>query len=143
MATIHPPSSFRRMPWKNGGGATTELWCEPSGAALDAFDLRLSVAEIDRDGPFSAFAGVDRTLILLDGPGMVLRFPDGRSRPVTPDDPEILFAGEDAPDCMLLAGPTRDFNLMVRRGLRASAELRPIDGLLDLTPARGRSPCTS
>ena len=31
-------------PWKNGGGVTTELATDPPGAALDAFNWRLSLA---------------------------------------------------------------------------------------------------
>jgi uncharacterized protein len=39
-------------PWRNGGGVTRELLAWPGG---DDWALRLSVAEIERDGPFSAF----------------------------------------------------------------------------------------
>ncbi|MBV9975040.1 MAG: HutD family protein, partial [Hyphomicrobiales bacterium] len=52
----------RRMPWKNGGGETTEIIASPEGAGLDEFDWRISMARVATDGPFSRFAGVDRTL---------------------------------------------------------------------------------
>ncbi|MDP1908248.1 MAG: HutD family protein, partial [Hyphomicrobium sp.] len=35
---------YRRMPWKNGGGETTEIAISPEGAALDSFDWRVSMA---------------------------------------------------------------------------------------------------
>jgi environmental stress-induced protein Ves len=35
--------------------------------------LRISVAEITRDGPFSAFAGVQRWFAVLEGAGVMLR----------------------------------------------------------------------
>jgi len=102
------------MPWKNGGGLTWEIAVHPPGADLAAFAWRVSVAEIRQDGPFSAFAGVERTLVLLRGEGMRL---SGEGEPVemrTPYEP-VTFSGEAAVDCALTGGPARDFNLMVRR----------------------------
>ncbi len=66
-------------PWKNGGGSTRTLAQWPADSGLENFAWRISVARIEHDGPFSGFAGVDRTLILLDGNGMLLNFKD---RPV-------------------------------------------------------------
>ncbi len=66
-------SSHRTMPWKNGGGSTTEIAVAPDGAGIDAFDWRISMAVVAADGPFSEFPGVDRTLSILDGAGLVLR----------------------------------------------------------------------
>jgi environmental stress-induced protein Ves len=65
------------VPWRNGGGRTRELLAWPSA---EDWQLRVSVAEIEADGPFSA------------------------------------FPGEAAPGCRLIDGPTRDLNLMLRRG---------------------------
>ena len=59
-------------PWKNGGGSTRELVCWPPGAGTDDFGWRVSVARIAAAGPFSAFAGVDRQIMLLDGDGVTL-----------------------------------------------------------------------
>ncbi len=52
-------------PWKNGGGVTREIVCQPPGAGLAAFDWRVSIATIASDGPFSLFAGIDRVITLL------------------------------------------------------------------------------
>ncbi len=103
--------------WKNGGGATRELACWPPGADMERFEWRVSVATIAAPGPFSAFAGVDRQIMLLAGDGVHLRAPGGTldhrlDRPWQP----LAFAGELAVDCALLGGASTDFNLMLRRG---------------------------
>jgi environmental stress-induced protein Ves len=114
------PADYRRMPWKNGGGRTTEIASGPAGAAIDAFDWRVSIAEVAKDGPFSVFAGIDRTIVLLAGAGMRL---DGGGHAVvlrTPFEP-YAFSGDQAIDCTLVDGPVRDFNLMLRRGRAAGS----------------------
>jgi hypothetical protein len=108
--------------WKNGGGVTREIAAFPQGAGLDTFVWRVSVADIGQAGPFSRFAGIDRTLVLLSGAGMVLD--EARAQGPTPTQTHALthaldiarFAGEAALDARLIDGATRDFNLMVRRG---------------------------
>lgn len=99
------------QPWKNGGGLTRELLAWP---ARDDWALRLSVADIRADGPFSAFPGVDRWFAVLEGAGVLLALPDGKHK-VQADDAPLQFRGEAAPHCELLDGPTRDLNLMIRR----------------------------
>ena len=109
------PADYRRMPWKNGGGHTTEIAAFPAGAGLASFAWRVSVADVLQDGPFSAFPGIDRTLVLLEGEGIRL---SGEAAPIelrTTFAP-IVFSGDASLHCSLLAGPVRDFNLMVRRG---------------------------
>ena len=77
MYRLLTPADYRPMPWKNGAGRTTEIAAHPAGAALDAFAWRVSIADVERDGPFSRFPGIDRTIVLLDGAGMRLACPDG------------------------------------------------------------------
>jgi len=131
------PADYRRMPWKNGAGRTTEIASHPAGAALDAFDWRISVADVASDGPFSTFAGVDRTIVLLAGAGMCLDG-DGRSTLLrTPYAPHS-FRGDDAIACALVDGPVRDFNLMLRRG-RVTGEVAIVRGAAaHIAPARFR-----
>lgn len=100
------------QPWKNGGGLTRELLAWPS---REDWALRLSVADIRADGPFSAFPGVDRWFAVLEGAGVLLALPGGARRTET-GDPVLAFPGEAAPLCELLDGPTRDLNVMIRRG---------------------------
>ncbi len=102
------------QPWKNGGGATRTVYSFPEGAGLDDFDWRISIADVVSDGPFSRFAGVDRTLAILDGPGMTLSV-DGERTGVDRDTRTIRFAGEAEVVAALRDGPTRDFNVMTRR----------------------------
>ena len=68
----------RRMPWKNGRGETVEIAISPDGAGIDDFDWRLSMARVETDGPFSLFAGIDRTLAVLEGEGIFLNVVPGR-----------------------------------------------------------------
>ena len=105
-------------PWKNGGGVTREIAvahvASRAGASLDAFAWRVSVADVAQAGPFSRFEGVDRTLVLLEGAGMLLD-EAGRTHVLTQSLDVAHFAGEAAIDARLVNGATRDFNLMVRR----------------------------
>ncbi len=66
------PNDYKIMPWKNGGGTTTEIAIFPERAELGAFDWRVSIAEVSSEGPFSRFPGYDRTIMLLEGKGMIL-----------------------------------------------------------------------
>jgi environmental stress-induced protein Ves len=97
------------QPWKNGGGRTRELLRWPSEGD---WRLRLSLADIEADGPFSAFPGVRRWFVVLEGAGVALDLADGR-RVLRPGDAPIGFDGAAAPGCTLLDGPTRDLNLML------------------------------
>lgn len=96
-------------PWKNGGGQTRELLRWPEAGA---WRLRVSLADIDADGPFSAFPGVERWFVVLEGAGVELDFGDRRIALRAGDAP-LRFDGAAAPGCRLLGGPTRDLNLML------------------------------
>lgn len=113
-------------PWKNGGGVTREVAAFPHGAGLDAFLWRVSIADVAQPGPFSRFAGIDRTLVLLSGAGMLLDEAREADHTLTHALTQPLdvarFAGEANIDARLVDGATRDFNLMARRGA-ASGEV--------------------
>lgn len=129
------PADYRRMPWKNGGGHTLEIASDPPGSGVAAFAWRVSVADVERDGPFSAFPGVDRTLVLLAGKGMRLT---GAGAPLelhTAYEP-VDFAGDAALHCALIGGPTRDFNLMVRRDAASGDVVVVRDAGCAIEPAR-------
>ena len=106
---------YRVMPWKNGGGSTTEILVQPPAASLEEFDWRVSMATITEDGPFSDFPGIDRTLTLLVGPRLVLAFEGAPLVALTPEDPTIRFAGEDVVSAAVPEGAVSDFNVMTRR----------------------------
>ena len=97
------------QPWRNGGGVTRELLAWPNA---DNWVMRLSVADIERDGPFSAFVGIDRWFAVLTGSGVRL---GASQRAVVEGDAPVYFDGAAAPACTLIDGPTRDLNLMIRR----------------------------
>jgi uncharacterized protein len=118
------------QPWRNGGGMTQELLRWP---AHGDWQLRVSVARIERSGPFSRFDGVQRWFAVLSGPGVCLDLPQGtwartctrdctRNCKRTPADDALSFDGADAPMCRLFDDPskpgaeqaTEDLNLMVR-----------------------------
>lgn len=121
-ATLIRGADLVATPWKNGGGVTREIAAFPEGAGLDAFVWRVSIAEVAQAGPFSRFAGIDRTLALLSGEGMMLDETDNSTGDVlktyvlTQPLDIARFAGESRIDARLVGGATRDFNLMVRRG---------------------------
>lgn len=103
------------QPWQNGLGRTRELAVHPAGAGHDDFLWRVSIAEVDTAAPFSVFPGIDRKIALLDGDGFSMTLDDERThaliRPLVP----FAFSGEAKVAVTLAGGPTRDFNLMVRR----------------------------
>ena len=106
--------NFKVVPWKNGGGVTTELYRLDSSISNDSFLFRLSLAEVKQDGPFSLFPGIDRILVLLDGQGFILKNPKSEiclNQKLSP----INFSGEEKIDCYLINEPCRDFNIMVKR----------------------------
>ena len=100
------------VPWRNGGGVTRELLAWPDGGH---WRLRMSVAEVAQDGPFSRFDGVERWFAVLAGAGVRLRL-DGATHALTTDSAPFRFDGGAATDCALVAGPTHDFNLMLQGG---------------------------
>ena len=121
-------SDYQRVRWKNDGGWTTEIAREPADAT-QAFRWRVSIADIESDGPFSNFPGVDRDLLLLAGNGIELDIDGAPPLRLTERFRRAHFAGESNVDCRLLAGPTRDFNVMVRRdAVRAEVVARPLVG---------------
>lgn len=109
-------SDCKTTPWKNGGGSTTEIAIGPTGASLENFDWRISMAQVASDGPFSDFAGIDRTLAVIRGNGLVLTI--GNDAPVTlasGTDP-VNFPGDTPTSARLTAGEITDLNVMTRRG---------------------------
>jgi len=103
-------------PWKNGGGVTRTLAADPAGR------WRVSIADIDRAGPYSRFPGYDRVSVVLSGQGVVLQdegveppavaLPAVALRPRAP----APFAGDRVLQSRLVGGPVRVLNLFVQRG---------------------------
>jgi environmental stress-induced protein Ves len=133
-------SQRRTMPWKNGLGTTTEIAVDPPGANLaDRFRWRLSIASVQSSGPFSAFPGYERTIMLIQGRGMELAVGGNSPRRLDRPFEPFLFSGDAPAECRLIDGPIRDFNLMVDRSvLRSRTEVWHLDSMprpIDLSPA--------
>ena len=97
--------------WRNGGGVTRELVAWPP---QDEWQWRMSVAEVERSGPFSRFEGVQRWFAVIRGAGVALDIA-GEQHTLTTESTPLAFDGAAPTDCQLLNGSTQDFNLMVRR----------------------------
>jgi len=119
--------------WRNGGGVTRELASWPEGAD---WIWRISVAQVAADGPFSHFPGVQRLFCVLQGNGVRLAV-DGRVHEVTVGSGPLEFDGAATVECLLLAGPTQDLNLMVRRGRASAAMSRLVDPRSWVTAEQG------
>lgn len=105
------PSQWITQPWRNGGGTTHEIFRE---GTADAFTFRLSIADVERPGPFSVFSGVDRWIALLEGKGFALHRGE-LSRTIEHPLVPFRFSGDDAIECTLIDGPVRDLNVMGAR----------------------------
>jgi len=120
-------ADYRRMPWRNGGGTTTEiaiarLPADPAVAGPEPrFLYRVSIADVAGDGPFSRFDGYDRHIMLLEGAGMTLDCgAHGRIDLTRRFDPQTFSGDWDAAGT-LVAGAVRDFNVMVDRAAASSS----------------------
>jgi environmental stress-induced protein Ves len=102
------PSQVAPIPWANGAGTTRELATasDPEGQTL----WRISIADLDRDAPFSTFSGMDRLFTAL---GRVRLTIDGTPVDLDPGE-QVRFPGEAAVT-VSLARPTRALNVMTRR----------------------------
>ena len=104
-------AQYLPVPWKNGGGVTREIHREPAEPA--AFDWRLSLATLDRPGPFSPFPGYQRTLVLVRGAGVELDFGAHGAARLARIGELVTFDGAWVTQCRLLEGASSDLNLIV------------------------------
>jgi len=121
------------IPWKNGGGTTREIARAPLDSSLDSFDWRVSRAHVASGGPFSRFADVDRTLLVLTGAGVRLDVEGQESVTLTVRSAPFSFAGDVAVSATLADGPIDDLNVMSRRGrTRHEAVRRRVAGRTEI-----------
>jgi uncharacterized protein len=117
------PGDYVSMPWRNGGGTTTELVISPDGASASGarFHYRVSIADVASDGPFSRFEGYDRHIMLVTGAGMTLDCGEhGRVELRERYEPRT-FSGDWDVVGTLVGGSVRDFNLIVDRAVASSS----------------------
>jgi uncharacterized protein len=117
-------AELKAHPWRNGGGVTREVARHPrtpsaqtalqNTAQDNAWDWRVSIAEVSKAGPFSAFAGMDRVLTVIDGELLLLSV-DGAEHPLEKYRP-FRFSGDAASAGALPTGDIRDLNVITRNG---------------------------
>lgn len=109
-------SSIPVEPWRNGGGVTQTL-------ATHGAEWRVSVAQVERDGPYSRFDGIERVSFLLRGKGVSLRHGASviRLAPLT----AVEYDGGTAWDATLVDGPVTALNVMTAAG-RYRTTVNPI-----------------
>lgn len=111
MARVVRAADVRPQPWGNGAGTTRELAVAGDGA------WRISLAEVERDGRFSTFAGRHRLLTVVDGPVLDLTV-DGEPHVVEPQRP-FAFPGDASVDASVPEGAVRVLNVVVDPGVVA------------------------
>ncbi len=109
-------SDIRPEPWRNGGGVTRELASHPKAASAqdDAWDWRVSIAEVSTAGEFSKFPGMERVITVIDGELLLLTV-DGEEHPLEKYRP-FRFSGEADSGSALPTGDIRDLNVIARAG---------------------------
>ncbi|MGH8328315.1 MAG: HutD/Ves family protein, partial [Steroidobacteraceae bacterium] len=107
-------AKYRAMPWRNGRGATLEIAREP--ATGEEFAWRLSLADIEEDGDFSAYPGYSRAIVLVDGRSLRLRFGGHGHCLLDAKKRSTRFEGDWQTHCAVPKGRCTDLSLIVRRG---------------------------
>ena len=102
------------MPWKTAAAIrrrSPHIRRGPDSRRLHGASASPTSSRMD----LSPLAGVDRTLVLLAG-GVCGLEGEGEPLELRATFEPISFSGDRSLTCSLVAGPVRDFNLMVRRG---------------------------
>ena len=121
-------AELKAHPWRNGGGVTREVARHPRTPSMqtapqtapqdtgqdNAWDWRVSIAEVSKAGPFSAYAGMDRVLTVVDGDLLLLSV-DGAEHPLEKYRP-FRFSGDADSAGALPTGDIRDLNVITRNG---------------------------
>ena len=109
-------ANIRPEPWRNGGGVTRELASHPKAASAqdNAWDWRVSIADVSKAGDFSVFPGMERVITIIDGELLLLTV-DGSEHPLEKYRP-FRFSGEAASGATLPTGDIRDLNVIAREG---------------------------
>ncbi|MEY4615594.1 MAG: hypothetical protein RJB66_554 [Pseudomonadota bacterium] len=108
MQQLLKASNYRKMPWKNKKGVTSEIYIHPQESNLENlnFEFRLSSAPIIEDTVFSKFSGFERILIPIRGSGFML---NGH---IYEKFEAAHFAGDADTHCDLIEGEVLDLGLI-------------------------------
>jgi environmental stress-induced protein Ves len=119
---------------KDGGATTREIVSWPLHVEPDAFEWSVSIVDITASGPLFNFAGVDRTIMLLDGNAIRLQSNRFGEMLAVPHQ-SFSFDGEASVACTLHGKLSTNMDLMVRRG-QGRAELSILEDTQTLEASR-------
>lgn len=115
-----PSESFRRTPWKNGGGVTIDIAdTYREGVAPGSWEgmiWRFGRTSIVAPGPFSDLTGYERLQLVIAGSGLVLETPAGEIDLRSPFNP-VRYDGGTPIVSRLENGPVEVLNLIADRAL--------------------------
>jgi environmental stress-induced protein Ves len=115
-----PPESFRRTPWKNGGGVTIDIAdAYREGAAPGSWEgmiWRFGRTSIVAPGPFSDLTGYERLQLVIARSGLVLETPAGEIDLRRPFEP-ARYDGGTPIISRLEDGPVEVVNLIADKAL--------------------------
>ncbi len=103
-ADIIRHTSLSESPWLNGAGRKADIASGPGWT--------VGFAWLERDAPFSDYAGHDRTITLLEGAGFTLALREGALLTVDQIGVPAAFDGAGPIACTLLGGPCTVLNAM-------------------------------
>ena len=106
--------------WRNGGGVTRSI-------ASHGDDWRVSLAEVERDGPYSRFDGIARISLVLRGDGVALQ--DGDDIVMLEPFEAVEYDGGANWNATLIGARITVLNVMRRTGVyraRVQAIVHPV-----------------
>jgi environmental stress-induced protein Ves len=110
--TIKSEDQFKKIPWKNGKGETTELAIN-DGGTLKSFEWRISIANVVENGEFSNFSDYTRNLILIKGSGINLKHDNTYTDQLKDILDVAVFDGGFHTVGQLINGDITDLNVIV------------------------------
>ncbi|HEY4057637.1 MAG TPA: HutD family protein [Kofleriaceae bacterium] len=109
-----PREDWRKQPWKNGLGVTFEILRDPD---VDAYDVRISIADDTQPATFSTFPGYVRWSFLAGTAPIRLTQPNGTTAALVALGDSLRTAGETVLTSELPAGATQLLNVIARAEL--------------------------
>ena len=113
--SLHRMADCAPSLWKNGKGETFQRFILPVNSDLTNFDVRISMARVQTDGPFSIFPNINRHLMVLEGRGLTLTSSYFDSIELNAESSAFEFDGQWHIDSRLLDQEVLDFNVMVKK----------------------------
>jgi uncharacterized protein len=108
--------------WRNGAGTARTLLVWPNAEALQ---VHVALADIQKDSPFSHYAGMQRWFQSISA-GSVVLVHAARQVVLDVNSPPHEFDGADAPRAELMAGPIQDISFM-GPSAKGSAHMQAIE----------------